>query len=87
MSRLYLGLLGRTKPLEMAEAAIGHAALLAPTSKDGIFAIVRDGLRLYARRNSDRYNARPIEPAEWVASYTRKSDPDWLAEQIENELI
>ena len=87
MSRLYLGLLASALPLLLAEAAIAHAALLSPTSNAGAFAIVRSGLRLYARRNSDRYNARPIEPAEWVASYTRKSDPDWLAEQIENELI
>lgn len=86
MSRQFLGVLGREKPLAMAEDAIAHAALLSASSQAGSFAIVRDGLRLYARRNSQRYNARPIEPAEWVASYNRKSDPDWLAEQIENEL-
>lgn len=86
MSRTFLGVLGKTPPLEMAEAAIDHAALLSPSGQTGRFAVVRDGVRVYARRNSTRYNARPVEVREWIATYTRKSDPDWLAEQIENEL-
>lgn len=79
--KLLLGNITSRRPLAFSEAAILAAWEASPRSSKARFALTC-GLdrRLYVRRyNKDN----PVKPSEWVATFTSKADPDWLAEEIE----
>lgn len=78
MSRQYIGSLHSHRPLRMAELCIAAADTLSVTSKR-VFALTCDShKRLWVQAARDR----KIDPAEWIATFSKKSDPDWLEEEI-----
>ena len=80
--RLLLGNIGSRSPLDYAEAAIVAADEISPRSH-ARFALTcgKDG-RLWVRRFNQN---NPVNSAEWLATFDRKSDPDWLADEIAAE--
>lgn len=73
-----LGAVARIRPLAMAERAIDLAGKAAKTAK-ARFVVVIDctGIAWVERLNRDTV------AADIAATFTRRSDPDWLEEQIE----
>lgn len=74
-----MGNAAQTTPLKIAERAITLASQSSKTSK------ARFMLQMGADRRvwMERFSAGEVNPREWVATFTRSSDPDWLAEEIE----
>ena len=74
-----MGNAAQTMPLKIAERAITLASKASKTST------ARFMLQMGADRRvwMDRFSAVEVNPREWVATFTRASDPDFLAEQIE----
>lgn len=74
-----MGNAAQTMPLKIAERAITLASKASNTSK------ARFMLQMGADRRvwMDRFSAGEVNPREWVATFTRASDPDFLAEKIE----
>lgn len=77
--RRYVGKLGTSHPLAIAERAIGVAEELSDSSKARFTVHIDSDDRIHATRCS----GRKINPHGWIATFNRKSDPDWLAEEIE----
>lgn len=79
--RQLLGNIEARSPLAFAEAAIDAANEISPRSSKARFALTCGvDRRLWIRRNNEK---NPVNKLEWVATFTRKADPDWLAEEIE----
>ena len=74
-----LGNIESRKPLAMAEAAIEAACEASPRSLGKFALTCGPDRRLFVRRCNQ---ATPVNMAEWVATFTRKADPDWLADEI-----
>ena len=79
--RLFLGSIGNRKPLAYAEAAIQSAYELSPRTQAKFALTCGPDRRLFVRRFN--CNNR-INMDEWIATFTAKSDPDWLAGEIAN---
>ena len=77
--RRYVGKLDTSRPLAIAERAIGFAEDMSSNGKARFTVHVDPDNRIYATRCS----GRKINPHGWIATFNRKSDPDWLAEEIE----
>ena len=79
--RLFLGSIGNRKPLAYAEAAIEAAHTLNMKSQAKFALTCGPDRRLFVRRFN--CNNR-INMDEWIATFTAKSDPGWLAGEIAN---
>ena len=78
--KMLLGNIESRKPLAFAEAALLAAWECSPRSQAKFALTCGPDRRLYVRR----YNfENRINQSEWIATFTRKADPDWLAEEIE----
>lgn len=69
----------QTTPLKIAELAITLASQASNTSKARFMLQIGADRRVWM----ERFSAGEVNPREWVATFTRASDPDFLAEQIE----
>ena len=78
-----MGSAAQTTPLKIAERAITLASQASKTSKE-IFMLQMGADR---RVWMERFSAGEVNPREWVATFTRSSDPDWLAEEIEGVAV
>lgn len=78
MSAILVGTLGASSALALAERAISVADAESMYSPAFVLSVDRSK-RLWARKRSEA----AIKPSEWVATFNKKSDPDWLAEEIE----
>ena len=74
-----MGNAAQTMPLKIAERAITLASQASKTSKERFMLQMGADRRVWM----DRFSAGEVNPREWVATFTRASDPDFLAEQIE----
>lgn len=74
-----MGSAAQTMPLKIAERAITLASQASKTSKERFMLQMGADRRVWM----DRFSAGEVNPREWVATFTRSSDPDWLAEEIE----
>ncbi len=77
----YAGQLSLSTATAIAERAIAIADELA-ASRRTRFALCLDGERFVVIPWGQREKQMP----GWVATFTLTANPDWLAEQIENEL-
>ena len=78
--KVLLGNINSRKPIDFAEAAALAAWECSPRSQAKFALTCGPDRRLYVRR----YNfENRINQADWIATFTRKSHPDWLAEEIE----
>lgn len=69
----------QTTPLKIAELAITLASQASNTSKARFMLQIGADRRVWM----ERFSAGEVNPREGVATFTRASDPDFLAEQIE----
>lgn len=75
--RMYVGEVGASSPLALAERAVRAAEELSV--KTVACALhVDEHNRLWAKK----VRGRPVNPHGWVATFNKRSDPDWLEEQI-----
>lgn len=77
--KMLLGNIESRKPLAYAEAALVAAYEISPRSQAKFALTCGADRRLYVRRHNE--NNR-VEKSEWIATFTAKADPDWLAEEI-----
>ena len=77
MDRKLIGTLGQSSPLALAERAITAAEELAVKTVACALRVDENN-RLWAVR----VHGRPVNPHGWVATFNKKSDPDWLEEEI-----
>lgn len=75
--RMLVGTLGAASPLALAEKAIRAAEELGIHSCACALRI-DEHERLWAVR----VNGRKVDPCGWIATFNKKSDPDWLEEEI-----
>jgi hypothetical protein len=75
--RMLVGTLGTASPLALAEGAVKAAEKLSV--KTVACALhVDEHNRLWTKK----VRGRPVNPHGWVATFNKKSCPDWLEEQI-----
>ncbi len=74
----YVGKLGTSSPRMIAERAISAADDMARTSQ-AKFALYIDE---HERINAMPCGKRAMPLHGWIATFNRKSDPDWLEEEI-----
>ena len=77
--KILLGSIGSRSPLAMAEAAIVATEEVCCNAKARFALTCGPDRRLYVRRHNA--NNRVVQ-SEWIATFNRKTDPDWLAEEI-----
>lgn len=77
--RMLLGNIESRKPLAFAEAALLAAYEISPRSQAKFALTCGADRRLYVRRHNCNNH---VNKAEWIATFTSKADPDWLAEEI-----
>lgn len=77
IAKKYIGKLGNSSPLAIAERAILAAEELGQNACACALRI-DEHERLWAVR----VNGRKVDPRGWIATFNKKSDPDWLEEEI-----
>lgn len=75
---MFVGSIGGSSALAIAERAISFADSESRKAK-ARFVMHAEGGRIHVKRLND---ARYINPKGWVATFNKKSDPDWLADEI-----
>lgn len=78
MSR-YVGKLGLSTAIEIAERAVNAADSMRVSSQARFALCLDDNARYHVIPWGGRVKPLP----GWVATFNRKSDPDWLAGEIE----
>lgn len=74
----YVGKLGTSSPLAIAERAIGAAEEMSQTSRAKFALYIDERERIHVLPCAKR--VLPLHG--WIATFNRKSDPDWLEEEI-----
>jgi hypothetical protein len=75
----YIGSLVRQRPLALAEKAIDAAAVDSKSAKKKFSVSIDIAGRVWVDRPFN------VPAKEHVATITRKSDPDWLEEELAHE--
>lgn len=74
-----VGTIGLSTPQQIAAKAIFYAddTSCNPGTKFALHIAARNRVRV------SRIGGRKVPPDGWIATFTKRADPDWLAEEIE----